>query len=256
MIGFIIVGGIVSSRLKSKVKKYSQVPTISGMSGKEIAERMLSDNGINDVKVISVPGKLTDHYNPMDRTVNLSPEVYQGRHVTAAAIAAHECGHAVQHATAYQWLQMRSQMVPMVSFSSKLMNIIMILGLIGAGVLKMFPFTTIILVFVILQAVVTLFTLVTLPVEFDASRRALIWRKSANFVFEYSFLLFLTTNLLPPFGFSLSSLFLSLLWRLRSFLFCFCFCFSIFSLRLISFSFVFFMSALTIVLSIGGLYAA
>ena len=135
---------------------------------------------INDVRIISVAGKLTDHYNPQDRTINLSADVYNGRHVSAAAVAAHECGHAIQHATSYQWLQMRSQMVPAVSFSSKLMNIIMIFGLIGAGVLKMFPFTTIIMVFVILQAVVTLFTLITLPVEFDASRRALIWLKESN----------------------------------------------------------------------------
>ena len=180
MILFMVVGGFVSSRLKSKFKKYSKIPTSSGMSGKEIAQKMLDDHNINDVRIISVAGKLTDHYNPQDRTINLSADVYNGRHVSAAAVAAHECGHAIQHATSYQWLQMRSQMVPAVSFSSKLMNIIMILGLIGAGVLKMFPFSTIIMVFVILQAVVTLFTLITLPVEFDASRRALIWLKDSN----------------------------------------------------------------------------
>ena len=106
MIGFMIVGGIVNSKLKGKFKKYSQIPTNSGMSGKEIAEKMLADNNISNVKVISVPGKLTDHYNPMDRTINLSPDVYQGRHVSAAAVAAHECGHAVQHANAYQWLSL------------------------------------------------------------------------------------------------------------------------------------------------------
>ena len=122
MIGFMIIGGIVSSQLKSKVKKYSQITTVSGLSGKEIAEKMLTDNGISDVKVISVPGKLTDHYNPTDKTINLSPDVYQGRHVSAAAIAAHECGHAVQHATAYQWLEMRSQMVPIVNFSNSIFN--------------------------------------------------------------------------------------------------------------------------------------
>ena len=134
----------------------------------------------DNVKVISVAGKLTDHYNPQDRTINLSSDVYSGKHVSAAAVAAHECGHAVQHAKAYQWLQMRSQMVPMVNFSNKIMTAIMILGFIGAGVLKIFPFTSIILVFVILQAVVTTFTLITLPVEFDASRRALIWLKTSN----------------------------------------------------------------------------
>ena len=180
MILFMVVGGFVSSSLKSKFKKYSKIPTSSGFSGKEIAQKMLDDHNINDVRIISVAGKLTDHYNPQDKTINLSSDVYNGRHVSAAAVAAHECGHAIQHAKSYQWLQMRSQMVPAVNFSNKLMSMIMILGLIGAGVLKMFPFTTIILVFVILQAVVTLFTLVTLPVEFDASRRALIWLKSSN----------------------------------------------------------------------------
>ena len=175
-----VVGGFVSNRSKNKFKKYSKIPTNSGLSGKEIAQKMLDDHQINDVKIISVAGKLTDHYNPQDKTINLSADVYNGRHVSSAAVAAHECGHAVQHAKSYQWLQMRSQMVPAVNFSNKLMSMIMILGLIGAGVLKMFPFTTIILVFVILQAVVTLFTLITLPVEFDASRRALIWLKNSN----------------------------------------------------------------------------
>ena len=178
-----IVGGIVSSRLKSKVKKYSQVPTVSGLSGKEIAERMLSDNGINDVKVISVPGKLTDHYNPMDRTVNLSPEVYKGRHVTAAAIAAHECGHAVQHATAYQWLEMRSQMVPIVNFSNSMMSTVFIVGLIGGSFIGL-GWDSMLMIFIILQAIVTLFTLVTLPVEFDASKRALVWLRSSGITNE------------------------------------------------------------------------
>ena len=180
MILFMIIGGIVSSRLKSKFKKYSKISTISGLSGRDIALKMLQDHQIDNVKVISVAGKLTDHYNPQDRTINLSSDVYSGKHVSAAAVAAHECGHAVQHAKAYQWLQMRSQMVPMVNFSNKIMTAIMILGFIGAGVLKIFPFTTLILVFVILQAVVTAFTLITLPVEFDASRRALIWLKTSN----------------------------------------------------------------------------
>ena len=180
MILFMVVGGFVSNRLKSKFKKYSQIATSSGLSGKEIAQKMLDDHNIKNVNIISVSGKLTDHYNPQDRTINLSADVYNGRHVSAAAVAAHECGHAIQHAKSYQWLQMRSQMVPAVNFSNKLMSMIMILGLIGAGVLKMFPFATIILVFVILQAVVTAFTLITLPVEFDASRRALIWLKNSN----------------------------------------------------------------------------
>ena len=174
-----VAGGIVSSRLKSKIKKYSKIPTISGKSGKEIAEKMLSDNNIYDVKVISVPGKLTDHYNPMDRTVNLSPDVYQGRHVSAAAIAAHECGHAVQHATAYSWLQMRSMMVPIVNISNKMMSTVFIIGLIGGSYIGL-GFTNLLMVFIILQAIVTSFTLITLPVEFDASRRALIWLRSSG----------------------------------------------------------------------------
>ena len=179
MIGFMIVGGIVSSKLKSKFKKYSQIPTLSGMSWKEIAEKMLSDNGIRDVKVISVPGKLTDHYNPMDRTVNLSPDVYQGRHVAAAAVAAHECGHAVQHARAYTWLQMRSQMVPIVNFSNSMMGTVFIIGIFGGSFLGL-GWENMLKIFILLQAVVTAFTLVTLPVEFDASSRALVWLKSSG----------------------------------------------------------------------------
>ena len=179
MILFMVVGGFVSNRLKNKFNKYSKITTSSGLSGKEIAQKMLEDHNINNVRIISVAGKLTDHYNPQDRTINLSADVYNGRHVSAAAVAAHECGHAIQHATSYQWLQMRSQMVPMVNFSSKLMNIIFIMGIVGAFVINIGP-NTIIGLFVILQAVVTLFTLITLPVEFDASRRALIWLKSAN----------------------------------------------------------------------------
>ena len=179
MIGFMIIGGIVSSKLKGKIKKYSQMPTNSGLSGKEIAEKMLNDHGINDVKVISVPGKLTDHYNPLDKTVNLSSDVYQGRHISAAAVAAHECGHAVQHATAYQWLQMRSQMVPIVNISNKMMGTIFLLGLFGGSIIGLNWMITLKL-FIILQAVVTLFTLVTLPVEFDASNRALVWLKSSG----------------------------------------------------------------------------
>ena len=180
MIGFMIIGGIVNSKLKSKFKKYSKIATQSGMSGKEIAEKMLADNGIMDVKVISVPGKLTDHYNPMDKTVNLSPEVYQGRHVSAAAVAAHECGHAVQHANAYQWLQMRSEMVPIVNYSNKMMSMIFLLGIFGVTFLKIISFYQLILLFIVLQAIITIFSLITLPVEFDASKRALIWLRSSG----------------------------------------------------------------------------
>ena len=179
MIGFMIIGGIVSSKLKSKIKKYSQIPTSSGMSGKEIAEKMLKDNNITDVKIVSVPGKLTDHYNPIDKTVNLSPEVYQGRHVSAAAIASHECGHAVQHATSYNWLQMRSQMVPIVSFSNKMMSTVFIIGLIGGSFIGL-GWHNLLTLFIILQAIVTTFTLVTLPVEFDASKRALVWLRTSG----------------------------------------------------------------------------
>jgi len=179
MIGFMIAGGIINARLKNRFKKYSKLLTVSGMNGKEIAEKMLSDNGILDVKVISVPGKLTDHYNPIDKTVNLSPDVYQGRHVAAAAISAHECGHAIQHATSYQWLQMRSQMVPIVNMSNKMMTMVFLIGLIGGSYIGL-GFTNMLMLFIILQAIVTIFTLITLPVEFDASKRALIWLKSSG----------------------------------------------------------------------------
>ena len=179
MIAFLIIGSVVNSKLKSKFKFYSKIPTQSGMSGKEIAEKMLNDNNIYNVKVISVPGKLTDHYNPLDRTINLSSDVYQGRHVSAAAVAAHECGHAVQHATAYQWLQMRSQMVPIVNFSNKMMSTIFILGIFGGSLIGMNWMFTLKL-FIVLQAIVTIFTLVTLPVEYDASNRALVWLKSSS----------------------------------------------------------------------------
>ncbi len=180
VIAFMIIGGLVSGKLKRKFKEYSRVATASGLSGKEIAEKMLIDNGIADVKVVSVPGKLTDHYNPADKTINLSPDVYQGRHVSAAAVAAHECGHALQHAQAYQWLQVRSQMVPIVNFSGTMMNTIFILGFLGAGILHVFSFYQMIMAIIFFQAMITIFSLITLPVEFDASRRALVWLKSSN----------------------------------------------------------------------------
>ena len=179
IIFFMIIGGIVSSRLKKKFKKYSLVTLSNGMTGKDIAEKMLADHGIRDVKVVSVAGKLTDHYNPADKTVNLSPDVYNKCSVASAAVAAHECGHAVQHATAYSWLQMRSAMVPAVAFSSKMINFIFIMMLLGASFLK-FGMDTALLVVIIFQSAITLFTLVTLPVEFDASNRALVWLNSKN----------------------------------------------------------------------------
>ena len=180
MIGFMIIGGIVSNQLKSKFKKYSRTPLSSSLSGKEIAEKMLHEHNIFDVSVVSVPGKLTDHYNPKDKTVNLSPDVYNGRNISAAAVAAHECGHAVQHATAYSWLEMRSQLVPIVSLSSKMMNMIFIFGLLGAGFLKIFSFDQMIMLIILLQAAITVFSLATLPVEYDASDRAIKWLKKSN----------------------------------------------------------------------------
>ena len=179
-----ILGGIVNSKLKSRFRRYSQMPTSSDMSGKEIAEKMLSDNGIYDVKVVSIPGRLTDHYNPLDKTVNLSPDVYQGRNIAAAAVAAHESGHALQHATAYTWLQLRSQMVPMVNYINKMMSVIFLLGIFGVTFLKIMSFYQLIMLFIILQVIVTVFTLITLPVEFDASRRALVWLKSSGITSE------------------------------------------------------------------------
>lgn len=183
IIFFMIVGGIVSNRLKNKFKKYSNIPLESGLTGKEVAEKMLNDNGITDVKVISVAGRLTDHYNPQDKTVNLSADVYNTNSIAAAAVAAHECGHAVQHATAYAWLQMRSAMVPAVAFSSKMLNFIFIAMILGAYFIS---FNTAILAVIIFQAAITLFTLVTLPVEFDASNRALVWLKQSNITSEHN----------------------------------------------------------------------
>lgn len=173
MIGFVVIGWLVSNRLKSRFKEYSEVPTTSGMSGAEIAERMLRDHGIRDVNVVSVEGELTDHYNPANKTINLSPDVYHGRHVSAAAVAAHETGHAVQHATAYAMLQLRSSMVPVVNISSRFMSIIFMMALFGGFVFNFMPQA--ILLIIVAQAIITLFSLITLPVEFDASARALAW---------------------------------------------------------------------------------
>ena len=152
------------------------------MSGKEIAEKMLHDNGIYDVKVTHVPGQLTDHYNPLDKTVNLSEAVYNQRNAAAAAVAAHECGHAVQHAQAYAWLNLRSKLVPAVNISSNLSNILIIVGFLLGAAAKMGFGYWIAVVGVALFAITTLFTLITLPVEYDASNRALAWLKSKNMV--------------------------------------------------------------------------
>lgn len=176
-----LVSMFVSNRLKSKFKKYSKIQLRNGMSGKEIAEKMLSDNGITDVQVVSVKGQLTDHYNPANKTVNLSEAVYAQRNAAAAAVAAHECGHAVQHATAYSWLTLRSQIVPAVGFSSKISNFVIMAGLIlmysGSNLGSM-----LFLVGIVLFGVTTLFTFITLPVEFDASNRALAWLENKNMV--------------------------------------------------------------------------
>ena len=169
---------IVQYRLKSKFTQYSKLPTSSGLSGQEIAQKMLRDNGIYDVQVVSVPGSLSDHYNPATKTVNLSAEVYEGRNIAAAAVAAHECGHAVQHATAYSMLMLRSRIVPAVQISSTLSQWIIIAGLGFMGFGGASP--TILLVGIILFAVTTLFSIITLPVEFDASSRALAWLGNAN----------------------------------------------------------------------------
>ncbi len=169
--GFImLVSWLVSNRLKSKFELYSKLQLQNGMSGKEIAEKMLADHGIRDVQVISVEGQLTDHYNPVDKTVNLSEAVYNQRNAAAAAVAAHECGHAVQHATAYSWLEMRSKLVPVVSVASNYVQWILI-----AGILMMKTFPQLLLVGIVIFAATTLFSIVTLPVEYDASNRALAW---------------------------------------------------------------------------------
>lgn len=174
-IGIAIVSFIVQSGLKSKFDKYSKVPLYNGMTGREVAEKMLRDNGIYDVRVISTPGMLTDHFNPTNKTVNLSEGVYSSCSVAAAAVAAHECGHAVQHARAYAPLQMRSALVPVVQFSSSIMSWILL-----AGILLLNTFPQLLLIGICLFAMTTLFSFITLPVEIDASRRALVWLNSAG----------------------------------------------------------------------------
>ena len=181
MIGIALISFIVQWRFKNKFKKYSEMPLASGYSGKDIAERMLSDNGIPDVKIISVEGQLSDHYNPADRTVNLSPEVYHGRSVAAAAVAAHECGHAVQHAKAYGWLKFRSAVVPAVNVASKVVQWTLMIGV----VLLIFSGNPMILaVGVVALALVTIFAFITLPIEFDASNRALAWLETNRSVMQ------------------------------------------------------------------------
>lgn len=173
---FVGISLVVSMILKSKFSKYSKIPLSNGMSGKEIAEKMLRENGIYDVKVTTSQGFLSDHYNPANKTVNLSPEVYDGTSISAAAVAAHECGHAVQHANAYSWLMLRSRLVPAVQLTSNLVNIVLLIGVIMAASGN----TTLLLIGIAMMAVTVLFTLITLPVEFDASKRALAWLETTN----------------------------------------------------------------------------
>ena len=188
MIGAIaLVSWLVSSRLKSKFEYYSKVSLRNGMSGAEIAEKMLHDHGIFDVKVISTPGRLTDHYNPMDKTVNLSEAVYNQRNAAAAAVAAHEVGHAVQHAQAYSWLTMRSKMVPVVNISSSMSQWLIMGGLI-LGLASKSPIGFYVAVAgLILMAIATSFSFITLPVEYDASNRALAWLKNKNMVSQQEY---------------------------------------------------------------------
>ncbi len=172
-LGIALVSYMIQANLKSKFEKFSKIPI--GMTGRDVAIKMLHDNGIYDVKVTSTPGMLTDHYNPVNKTVNLSEGVYNSASVAAAAVAAHECGHAVQHARAYAPLKMRSALVPIVSFSS---NIMMWILLIGILTVEVFP--ELLLTGIILFATTTIFSFITLPVEIDASRRALVWLQGAG----------------------------------------------------------------------------
>lgn len=172
---FMILSWLIGSQLKRRFEEYSQIPNSAGLSGKEIAEKMLRDNGIYDVLVISVEGQLTDHYNPQKKTVNLSPEVFYGRSVAAAAVAAHEVGHAVQHAQAYMWLQMRSTLVPIVSVASQWMQWVLL-----AGIIFFNTFPELLLIGIVMFASTTLFSIITLPVEFDATARGLAWINRAG----------------------------------------------------------------------------
>ncbi len=180
---FMLIGLAISQTLKSKFNKYSKMPLSSNLSGKEVAEKMLSDHNIGGVRVECVQGKLTDHYNPTSKTINLSPEVYEGKSAAAAAIAAHECGHAVQHATAYSMLQFRSALVPIQNASGKIINAIVMISIFGGYFLYIaFPMDLILYVIIGAYSVITLFSFITLPVEFDASNRALVWIKNNGIV--------------------------------------------------------------------------
>ncbi len=185
---YVLIGAImlvswyVSSTLKKKFEKYSKQHLQNGMSGAEIAQKMLNDNGIYDVKVISTAGRLTDHYNPKDKTVNLSESVYHQRNAAAAAVAAHEVGHAIQHAKAYSWLEMRSQLVPVVQVASTYSQWVILGGLILYGMVSAGVGQTVLLAGIVMFGLGTLFSFITLPVEYDASNRALAWLKNHNIV--------------------------------------------------------------------------
>lgn len=180
---FMAIGWMVSSRLKSKFKEYSQVHLTRDLTGAEIARLMLTDNGIGDVQVTCVEGELTDHYNPATKTVNLSEGVFHGRNAAATAVASHECGHAVQHAQAYSMLEFRSAMVPVQNISAKVLNFMMMAMIFGSiFASSILPMKTALLIIIVCYATFALFALVTLPVEFDASRRALAWVKTRNIV--------------------------------------------------------------------------
>ncbi|NVJ48235.1 MAG: zinc metallopeptidase [Cytophagia bacterium] len=180
IVGVVIVSLVAQQSLKSKFKKYSKVGLQIGLSGKEVAELMLRDNGIHDVNVVSVQGRLTDHYNPLDKTVNLSPEVYGGRSVMAAAVAAHECGHAVQHAKAYRPLEMRSALVPVQQAGGRIINIMFWILIIGSLGVSLFPMQWAILGIIAAYTIFTIFAFITLPVEYDATKRALAWVEERN----------------------------------------------------------------------------
>jgi Zn-dependent membrane protease YugP len=178
---FMLLSWIVSAQLKSRFRRYSKIPVNYGMTGRNVAEKMLRDNGINDVSVISVQGQLTDHYNPIDKTVNLSQDVYGSNSIAAAAVAAHECGHAIQHANAYAPLKLRSALVPVQNVSAKVMNFIFIAMIFGAFAFqRIFPMDVALLVIIACYAVFTLFALITLPVEINASQRAIAWLGNSN----------------------------------------------------------------------------
>ena len=182
IIGFMVLSMLAGLALRNRFNAYAKVPLRSGLSGREVAEKMLRENGLYDVQVTCVQGTLTDHYNPINRTVNLSPEVYSGRSVAAAAVAAHECGHAVQHATAYPFLQFRSAMVPIVQISTNVINFVFIAALFGGAMLG-WGSKTALLIVIVAQSFITLFSLITLPVEFDASRRALVWLNATGLTY-------------------------------------------------------------------------